>query len=109
MRAETRPTPKPAKNRPATKRGIAVAAVCRITPNMKTKQEAIRPIRRPSRSPTGAEVREPKKVPAERRETICDCWEVEMALLPSTPVASPVEKVSSQYLMARIPPIVPVS
>lgn len=74
LKAEMRPTPKPAKNRPATNNGMAVAAVWRMTPNVKTPVDAIKPHRRPTISPIGAALRAPKKVPAERMDTIVDFW-----------------------------------
>jgi hypothetical protein len=62
--AEIRPTPKPAKKRPAMKRGWLVDAVWRITPKLKTRPtEAMRPHRRPRKSAKGAAARAPKKVP----------------------------------------------
>jgi hypothetical protein len=62
--AEMRPTPKPAKKRPAMNRGILVDAVCKTTPKLKTKPTAtMRPIRRPSMSAHGAAASAPKKVP----------------------------------------------
>lgn len=70
--AERRPTPRPAKKRPATKRGIEVEMVWRTTPKQKTKLSMIIPHRRPTVSAIGAAPRAPKKVPAERRETIID-------------------------------------
>jgi len=106
--AEIKPTPKPAKNRPATNRGIAVAAVCKTTPKMKTSVEAIRPNRRPKISATGAALRAPKNVPADRIETIVADCEAVMLRLP-WPSIKPVEKVRSQNGMARMPLIVPVS
>ena len=76
LRAETRPTPYPAKKRPAMKSGCVVAAVWRMTPRLKTRPaEAIKPQRRPSRSPKGAAVKAPKKVPAERIDTISESWD----------------------------------
>jgi len=39
-RQDTMPTPRPAKTRPATKSGIAVAPVCSATPKAKTRQAA---------------------------------------------------------------------
>jgi hypothetical protein len=56
----------------------------------------------------GAAPRAPKKVPAERIETIADDW---LDVTFSWPVLSryPVEKVVAQYGIARIPLIVPVS
>ena len=68
--AESKPTPKPAKKRPAVKRGIWVDAVCKMTPKQKTKVETIKPKRRPTVSANGAAPRAPKKVPAERMDTI---------------------------------------
>jgi hypothetical protein len=70
LKAEIKPTPRPAKKRPARKMGIPVAAVCRMTPRLNTWAEAIRPQRRPIRSPMGAAPRAPKNVPAERMETM---------------------------------------
>lgn len=64
--------PSPAKNLPATKRGIAVAMVCRMTPNVNTTLWKIMAQRRPIMSATGALNRAPKKVPAERIETISE-------------------------------------
>ena len=68
------PTPKPAKKRPATNMGMAVAMVCRMTPKVKTTVETMRPSRRPRMSPVGEAVKAPKKVPAERMETISEDW-----------------------------------
>jgi len=106
--AEIKPTPKPAKNLPATKRGIAVAAVCKMTPKIKTNVDATKPNRRPIRSAIGAAVRAPKNVPADRMETIVAVWE---AVVFKWPVLSlyPVENLSCQYGIARMPLIVPVS
>ena len=53
LKAEIKPTPKPAKKRPARKSGMAVAAVCKITPNVKTPVEKIRPHFLPRKSPVG--------------------------------------------------------
>jgi len=69
-KADRRPTPNPATSRPTTKRGIAVDAVCRMTPIVKTKQDKSRPHFLPSRSPAGEAARAPKKVPADRMDTI---------------------------------------
>lgn len=76
------PTPKPAKNRPATNMGISVAAVWRMTPKVNTMVDTIRPRRRPKKSPAGAAVRAPKKVPAESSETISEDCEAVMAGFP---------------------------
>lgn len=64
---------------------------------------AMRPILRPSRSPNGEADRAPKKVPADRMETIRESSDAES--LPS----GEVENCFSQYGMARIPEMVPVS
>lgn len=106
--AEINPTPNPAKKRPAKNSGMVVAAVCRITPRINTNEEAIKPMRRPMASATGAAVSAPKKVPAERIETIvadCDAVTSRWPLL----FTKPVEKVSCQKGIARMPLIVPVS
>jgi hypothetical protein len=57
---------------PATNRGISVAAVCKTTPKMNTTEDTIKASRLPSRSAIGAAKSAPKKVPAERIETISD-------------------------------------
>jgi hypothetical protein len=62
----------PAKNLPATNRGMSVEIVCKMTPNVKTPVLNIIAHRRPSVSARGADNRAPKKVPAERIETISD-------------------------------------
>jgi len=96
-----------------------------MTPNIKTTLSHIRAHRRPRRSARGALPNAPRKVPADRIETINDCCEGETL---SWPVESiyPVEKWSFQYLandqlnategrsknsylIAKIPLIVPVS
>lgn len=59
-------------------------------------------------SPMGAADRAPKKVPAERIDTMADDWLDVMFGLPSLSVY-PVEKVRSQYGIARMPLMVPVS
>lgn len=73
-----RPTPNPAKNRPARNRGRATAAVWRMTPKINTTVEAIRASRRPILSARKGDVRAPKKVPAERILTMAESWEGEM-------------------------------
>lgn len=70
--AETKPTPNPAIRRPATRRPRLEEAVWRITPMMKTKQPAMTVVRRPNQSARSPAMRAPKKVPAERIETIRD-------------------------------------
>jgi hypothetical protein len=75
LRAEIKPTPYPAKKRPAMNRGCDVETVWRMTPKLKTiPADSIRPMRRPRKSPTGEAVRAPKKVPAERIETMRESW-----------------------------------
>lgn len=102
--AETSPTPKPAKNRPATKRDCPVEAVCRTTPRLKTTPAAnIKPRRRPIQSAIGAARSAPKKVPADKMDTIRDS----SALV--TPSSPGLENVCFQYFMPIIPLMVPVS
>jgi hypothetical protein len=72
LKAEISPTPKPAKNRPARNRGMAVETVCSTTPRLKTQVEIIRAGRRPKKSARRGEARAPKKVPADRMETMAD-------------------------------------
>jgi hypothetical protein len=95
LKADTRPTPRPAKKRPATNIGNAVAAVCKITPNMKTQQEKINDQRRPSLSAMGAAPRAPKNVPADRIETTSDCCDAVMFRWPVESL-KPVENSFSQ-------------
>jgi len=87
------PTPRPAKNLrsavlaypvgycalgeelpylPAMSSGMCMAQVCKRTPNAKMATAMISETRRPSRSPIGAAMRAPKKVPALNMETIRD-------------------------------------
>ena len=109
LMAEINPTPKPAKNRPATNIGMSVAAACKITPKLNIIEvDAMRPQRRPMASATGAAVRAPKNVPADRIETIMADWDAVMSRLPAG-LRNPVENSSCQYGIARMPPIVPVS
>lgn len=72
--ADIKPTPSPAKNLPAMNSAwLPVVIVCRITPRLKTiAQELMIPHRRPRLSANGAANRAPKKVPAERIETMRD-------------------------------------
>ncbi len=51
---------------------MAVAAVCSTTPKLKTQVEIIKPGRRPTESAKKGEARAPKKVPAERMDTMAD-------------------------------------
>lgn len=109
LNADINPTPNPAKNRPATNKGISLEAVCRITPKEKMTRVTSNPILLPRKSPSGAADSAPKKVPADRIETISEDCE---ALMPGAFVSGsiyPVEKVSSQCGMAMMPPMVPVS
>lgn len=67
--ADTRPTPRPAKNLPAMNIGGAVDAVCKMTPRLKTAPAAaIRPHRLPRMSAKGAANKAPKNVPADRMD-----------------------------------------
>lgn len=75
---------------------------------MKIKHEQMRLHRRPTKSATGAAPRAPKKVPAERMETIVADCEAVIVNCPSL-FLYPVENKASQYGMARMPLIVPVS
>jgi hypothetical protein len=69
--ADIRPTPRPAKNRPTMNIGRSVEAVCKMRPRLKTSPaEAIRPHLRPIISAIGAARRAPKKVPADKIDTI---------------------------------------
>lgn len=61
---------------------MADAAVCSVTPRMKTAFAAMRPHRRPILSAAGAAKSAPKKVPAERMETIKDFWPAVMSGSP---------------------------
>ena len=72
LRAEIKPTPNPAKNLPARNKGREVAAVWKITPRMKTQDEAISAQRRPIVSAMKGEAKAPKKVPADKMETMAD-------------------------------------
>lgn len=63
---------------------MAVEMVCKITPRQKTTIVTINPYLRPKKSAVGAAVRAPKKVPAERIETIIDDCEDVIAGRPST-------------------------
>lgn len=74
LSAEIKPTPKPAKKRPATNNGMAVEAVWRMTPKQNTRTVIIKAIRRPIKSPRGAANKAPKKVPADRMDTIREDW-----------------------------------
>lgn len=52
-----------------------MAAVCRMTPKMKTMADKMRPQRRPTASARGAAPRAPKKVPADKMETMVADWD----------------------------------
>jgi len=105
---EMRPTPDPAKNRPATNRGIADATVCKITPKQNTHRVIKSANLLPMKSAKGAAPRAPKNVPADNIETIKDDCPAVRAGLPFTSV-KPVVKVASQLGIAMMPPMVPVS
>lgn len=62
--------------------GMAVAAVCRMTPRLKTQVEIIKASRRPTLSAMRGDARAPKKVPADRIDTMADCCEPETVSLP---------------------------
>jgi hypothetical protein len=70
LKADIKPTPKPAKKRPATKRGIAAEAVWNITPKQKTTRVIISASLLPRKSAKGAAAKAPKNVPADKMETI---------------------------------------
>ena len=89
--AEMRPTPIPAKKRPALKRGREVAAVCMATPKLKIQQAEKSPHFLPILSAKRGEDRAPKKVPTERMETIMALWEVSISGSPSVGFMYPVE------------------
>lgn len=61
---------------------MAVATVCSTTPKLKTQVEIIKAGRRPKESDSRGEARAPKKVPAERMDTMADSWEVVMSRSP---------------------------
>jgi len=91
LRAETRPTPKPAKKRPARNRSRLVEATWRMTPRLNIQQETIKDQRRPILSAIKGENRAPKNVPAERMETTADDCEGVMSRWPLL-LTYPVEK-----------------
>lgn len=66
-------------------KGWEVAAVCIITPRLKTiAVDRKMPMRRPKKSATGAAVKAPRKVPRDRIETIKDSSLGSMAGSPSS-------------------------
>jgi len=71
---ETAPTPTPAKNLPANNHGISAEQTWKMTPRLKTAMARIRPLRRPQKSPIGAESNAPIIVPKLRIATIKDDW-----------------------------------
>lgn len=75
--AEIKPTPTPAKKRPARNSGRDVAAVWKTTPTLKIQHDTMRPQRRPMLSPSNGDARAPKKVPADRIETTAEVSEGE--------------------------------
>ena len=104
---ETIPTPQPAKIRPTTKRGIAVAATCMATPTEKMATARTTQYRLPRKSAAGAAKRAPKKVPADRIETTRDCWDEVMAQPLAAALYFP--KVHNQSFMVWTPEMTPVS
>ena len=54
---------------------MEIATVCSITPKVKTPVLNIMAHRRPIVSASGADRRAPKNVPADRIDTISDCWD----------------------------------
>jgi hypothetical protein len=64
-----KPTPNPAKKRPANKYEMFCAPVCRPPPRTKTIHPAAMVQRRPNLSPDGPAKAAPKKAPAVKRET----------------------------------------
>lgn len=74
---------------------MEVAAVCSITPRVKTNVELMRLHRRPMKSATGAAPSAPKKVPTERMETIVADWEEFTVSCPCLSLY-PVENKASQ-------------
>jgi hypothetical protein len=76
--AETNPTPKPAIRRPTDKAAMLSDATWTMTPTMKTRQPAMIVVFRPIQSASTPLRSAPKKVPAERIETIKLCCDVLM-------------------------------
>ena len=76
MTAETKPIPIPAMRRPGTRTAIVVEATWRTTPSEKTPHPAMIVERRPIQSARDPANSAPKKVPADKIDTINDCWEV---------------------------------
>ena len=104
---ETIPTPQPAKERPTTKRGMAEEAVCMATPAEKPRTARTTDHLLPRKSAAGAAERAPTKVPADRIETMRDCWDEVMAHTPV--MGSGLPKVHNQFFIVWIPAMVPVS
>ena len=104
---ETIPTPQPARIRPTTKRGMAVAAVCKATPIEKMPTARTTQYRLPKKSAVGAAKRAPKKFPADKMETTRDCWDEVIAQTWSEGSYFP--KVHNQSFMVWMPEITPVS
>jgi hypothetical protein len=72
MTAETNPIPKPAIGRPGIRTPTLEAATCKTTPSEKMAHPVMIVARRPIQSAMDPAVRAPKKVPAERIETMRD-------------------------------------
>jgi hypothetical protein len=75
--AETNPTPKPAMIRPTAKTAMVLEASWITTPIANTTQPVIIVVRRPIQSARSPAKRAPKKVPAERIETIKELFDEE--------------------------------
>src|SRR3982074_2214466 len=103
------PTPYPARKPPTTNKGMAADTVCKVTPRRKTWQGAIGRPRRPTRSGAGAAESAPKKVPAERMDTIKDFWLEVISGNRVTGLMNPVENLFFHCCIARMPLILPVS
>ena len=104
---ETIPTPKPAKRRPTTKRGIAEAAVCIETPATKTRTARTTDHLLPRKSAEGAANSAPRNVPTDNMETTRDCWDEVIAHIPV--VGSSFPKTHNQFFMVWTPEMTPVS
>jgi hypothetical protein len=76
MTAETKPMPNPAIRRPGIRTPTLEEATCRMTPSEKMVHPAMIVARRPIQSATEPAIRAPKKVPAERIETMRDFSQV---------------------------------
>jgi hypothetical protein len=73
--AETKPTPKPVMIRPTAKTATVLEAIWITTPIANTTQPVIIVVRRPIQSERSPARRAPKKVPADRIETIKELFD----------------------------------